>query len=175
MATAGAPGVITPDHDAPNGYWYGSDGPTNPACGSSAPYLEASRPSDCATTEGKFGGYMGETGRWDFWKRCDSNAIGWNTGAYNDAQANFAKGYGVGAGAYWMMAGPGRSGNYTSASADKSWGASQAAAALADIGKKALDFPYVFMDIEQFGGGVDNGWNNAYKSTCARTAARSRQ
>jgi Protein of unknown function (DUF4232) len=167
MATAGAPDVITPDHDAPNGYWYGSDGPTNPACGSSAPYLEASKPSDCKTTEGKFGGYMGETGRWDFWKGCDSNAVGWNTKAYNDAQANFSKGYGVGAGAYWMMAGPGRSGHYTSASADKSWGSAQAAEALADIGKKALGFPYVFMDIEQFGGGVDNGWNNAYKSTCA--------
>lgn len=164
---AASPNVITPDSDTPTGYWYGSDGPTNPACGSSVPYLEASAPSDCATTEGKFGGYMGETGRWDYWKGCDSLGIGWNTGAYNDAQANFGSGYGVGAGAYWMLAGPGRDGNYTSASADQSWGSAQAARALSDIGTKALGFPYVFMDIEQYGGGVDNGWNNAYSSTCA--------
>jgi uncharacterized protein DUF4232 len=167
MAAANSPDVITPDNDSPNGYWYGSDGPTDPACGSSVPYREASRPSDCKTTKGKFGGYLGETGRWDTWKNCDNVGIGWNTGAYNKAQANFGRGYGVGAGAYWMMAGPGRDGHYTSASADKSWGKAQAARALSDIGQKALGFPYVFMDIEQFGGGVDNGWNNAYRSTCA--------
>jgi hypothetical protein len=166
MAAAASPSVITPDGDSPNGFWYGSDGPTNAACGSSVPYNEASGPSDCGTTEGRFGGYLGETGRWDYWKGCDSNGIGWNTGAYNDAQANFNDSQGVGAGAYWMMGGPGRSGNYTSASADTSWGQAQGARALSDINSDALGFPYVFMDIEQFGGGVDNGWDNAFSSTC---------
>jgi hypothetical protein len=167
MAAAASPAVITPDGDTPSGYWYGSDGPTNPACGSSVPYKEASGPSDCGTTEGNFGGYMGEIGRWDYWKGCDSSGIGWNTGAYNDAQANFNGGYGVGAAAYWMLGGPGRDGDYTSASADTSWGSAQADRVLSDLGTESLGFPYVFMDIEQYGGGVDNGWNNAYNSTCA--------
>jgi hypothetical protein len=169
LAAAAARGsaAVSPDGDSPNGYWYGSDGPTNPACGSSVPYLEASGPSDCGTTEGRFGGYLGEIGRWDYWKGCDSNGIGWDASAYNDAQANLGGGYGVGAGAYWMMAGPGRDGNYTSASADTAWGTSQADRALSDIGSMALGFPYVFMDIEQYGGGMDNGWNNAYSSACA--------
>jgi hypothetical protein len=167
MAAASSPSAVTPDGDSPNGYWYGSDGPTNAACGSSVPYHEASGPSACGTTEGMFGGYLGETGRWDYWKGCDSNGIGWNTSAANDAQANFNNGDGVGAGAYWMMGGPGRDGNYTSASADTSWGKAQADRALSDIGSQALGLPYVFTDIEQYGGGVDNGWNNAYSSACA--------
>ena len=112
-----------------NGFWLGTDS-GGPTVSGSAPYQE---PYVSAT----YGVYVGEIGGW--W---DMPGVGSSCGtAYfeaaniNAANVNLASyGYGVGAGAYWFMGGPGMDPNYGtyggSAKEAWTWGVLQAKVAL---------------------------------------------
>ena len=154
--------------DSPAGFWYGSDGPRAMTCGS-GPYTIMGVNGDCSPAAGHYGGYLGEIGRWDKWKRCDSVGRGWNAPDYADAQANFVTyGEGLGAAAYWMMAGPGRDLDPSSASAATAWGQDQAKRVVSDLSGTTLSLPYVLMDIEaETQDSLVNGWSESWTSTCS--------
>ena len=171
-ADASAATGITPAGDSPSGFWYGTDGPATMACGS-APYLEASSSSanPCASTDGQYGGYMGEIGKWDVWRGCDSNGLAWNQTDYNDANTDYDNYVdGVGASGYWMMAGPGRDPRYSGTTSEATtWGRDQAEEAVTKSGSDELDF--IFMDVEQYthDNELDNGWNTVWTKVCGGT------
>jgi len=164
----------------PQDFWYGSDGPMNMACRVSpggGRYLESASPRNGASglapsrcpygTHGLFGGYLGELGRWEIWKHCDSDRPPWNASDYDAAQLDLTTYHqGAGAAAYWMLGGPGRMGQPASPSADWNWGKLQARRAAGDAGPHVLGFPYIFADVEQYSGGFDSGWHRAYDATC---------
>jgi hypothetical protein len=154
--------------DSPTGFWYGSDGPRAMTCGS-GPYTIMGVNGDCSPAAGHYGGYLGEIGRWDKWKRCDSVGRGWNSPDYADAQANFVTyGEGLGAAAYWMMAGPGRDPDPSSAPAATAWGQDQAKRVVSDLSGTTLSLPYVLMDIEaETQDSLVNGWSESWTSTCS--------
>jgi hypothetical protein len=160
-AAAGAGGI-------PAGFWYGSDGPRTMTCGS-GPYTIVGADGTCYPAAGYYGGYLGEVGRWDTWEGCDTVGGGWNSSDYAAAEANFVQyGEGLGAAAYWMMAGPGRDPDPASASAAASWGQAQAQQVASDLSGTALSLPYVLMDVEaQTQDSLDNGWNESWSSTCS--------
>jgi hypothetical protein len=87
--------------------------PNGPA--PSYPYLISSsslndtRHGDCSHgTNGVYGGYFMEIGRFDHWQGCDSNGIGQSPDSYNAAQADLVNfGDGIGASDYWVLGGPG--------------------------------------------------------------------
>jgi hypothetical protein len=159
---------VTPDGDGPSGFWYGSDSNSPvPTSSSGGVYLMPHSPGG-----GDYGGYVGELGGYDLWKNCVSGGPNWNQTGYNDAQSNFTNhSVGVGAGGYWMMAGPGREpGGFTTAAADATnWGTSQAERAVSDVGQP-VSFPYIFMDIEA---ADPHGWNKGFSGTCAATETAS--
>ena len=169
----------------PPDFWYGSDGPMNMACRASpggGRYLESASPKNGASglapsrcpygTRGSFGGYLGELGRWEIWQHCDADRPPWNASDYDAAQVDLTTYHqGAGAAAYWMLGGPGRSGEPATPSADWNWGRLQARRAAGDAGPHVLGFPYLFADIEQYAGGLDSGWHRSYDGTC-RTRTR---
>jgi len=159
--------------DSPAGFWYGSDGPRAMTCGS-GPYTIMGRKGNCSPAAGHYGGYLGETGRWDEWESCDDVSRGWNSSDYADAQANFVTYHvGLGAAAYWMMAGPGRDSDPARASTATTWGWDQAKRVASDLSGVTLSLPYVLMDIEaQTQDGLSNGWNESWTSMCGSREAR---
>ena len=169
LAAAGgqARGVVRAG-DSPTGFWYGSDGPRAMTCGS-GPYTIMGKRGNCNPAAGHYGGYFGEVGRWDEWKNCDTVGRGWNATNYADAQANFVRYHeGLGAAAYWMMAGPGRDSDPGSASTATSWGRDQAKRVASDLRGITLSLPYVLMDVEaQTQDSVANGWNESWSSACS--------
>jgi hypothetical protein len=146
-------------------------------------YLESASPRNGASglapsrcpygTHGLFGGYLGELGRWEIWKRCDSDRPPWNASDYDAAQVDLTTYHqGAGAAAYWMLGGPGRSGRPSSPAADWNWGRLQARRAAGDAGPHVLGFPYIFADIEQYSGGLDSGWHRAHEAACGARGHR---
>jgi Protein of unknown function (DUF4232) len=173
-ARAGRGAAAASGGDSPAGFWYGSDGPLFMACGT-APYQIKGTHGDCTSTKGNYGGYLGEIGKWDRWKGCDSGGLAWNRTDFNDANTNkTAYRKGVGAAAYWLMAGPGRDPHPASKTAATAWGQAQAKRAALSLSPYTLVFGYVFMDIERdtYRHLFLNGWNEAWPSTCATTGAK---
>ena len=164
----------------PPEFWHGSDGPMNMACrapSGGGSYLESASPKNGAGglapsrcpygTHGSFGGYLGELGRWEIWKHCDADRPPWNASDYDAAQLDLTTYHqGAGAAAYWMLGGPGRSGEPSSPSADWNWGRLQAKRAAAEAGPHVLGLPYLFADIEQYSGGLDSGWHRSFNGRC---------
>lgn len=166
---AGTTAAVTAAGDSPAGFWYGSDGPLTMACGH-APYQIKGTSGNCTRTNGNYGGYLGEIGKWDVWKGCDSSGLAWNQADHNAANINkTVHRKGVGAAAYWMMAGPGRGPHPRSLTAAYAWGKAQAQRAASSASSRTLVFGYVFMDIERDTSRHEllNGWNEAWPSTCA--------
>ena len=123
---------------------------------------------------GAYGGYIGMTGNWAYWQGCSGQEhfIAYSSTNAAQAHTNFVTYHkGVGRGAYWFMGGPGVDPHYNGTQAEaSSWGAQQAARALADIANGGgIDYPVVWMDIELPGIGpaTDNGWNTVYTSPCS--------
>jgi hypothetical protein len=161
MAAAAAPAG-----DGPPGFWWGTDSFPVSVPGSapySMPYLG-----------GAYGGYIGMTGNWAYWKGCGGQEHFLAYSATNAAQArtNYTRYHkGVGYGAYWFMGGPGVDPHYNRTTSEASaWGAAQAARALSDIANGGgINYPVVWMDVELPGitPAPDNGWNNVYTSACS--------
>jgi hypothetical protein len=161
MAAAAAPAG-----DGPPGFWWGTDSFPVSVPGSapySMPYLG-----------GAYGGYIGMTGNWAYWKGCGGQEHFLAYSATNAAQArtNYTRYHkGVGYGAYWFMGGPGVDPHYNGTTSEASaWGAAQAARALSDIANGGgINYPVVWMDVELPGitPAPDNGWNNVYTSACS--------
>ena len=106
--------------DTPAGFWYGSDSSTIAVGGNAVPYTEP-------VVGGPYGGYIGMTGNWAHYVGCGKIVV-WSATNAAQANANYAKHYGVGTGVYWFMGGPGVDPHYNgTASEAYAWGASQAA------------------------------------------------
>ncbi len=147
-----------------SGFWLGTDSGA-PIAGGSAPYLE---PNVDAT----YGVYVGEIGGW--WDmpgltNCQAHNY-YQSANINAANVNLASyGYGVGAGAYWFMGGPGLDPNYGtyggSAKEAWTWGVLQAQTALSRYNSTqfspGFNLPILFMDIEghEDSGATTHGWN----------------
>jgi len=155
------------------GFYYGTDSSAPTACGS-GPYLEPA--GNCASgTHGAYGEYIGEVGTWSNWQGC-TTGVAWNQTNYNMANSNLIRYHtGLGAGAYWFAAGPGRdphyNGTYSEAAA---WGVAQAKQAMSSVGGLFLGLRYIFLDVENNGTAPDgNGWNTVWNSPCGnRVLAR---
>ena len=162
-ARAATAAWIEPAGDGPPGFWYGSDSWPVPVSGS-APYSEPS-------IGGAYGGYIGMTGSWSHWLGCKGGFLAWSSTNSAQADTNYTKyGKGIGTAVYWFMGGPGVDPSWNGSAAEAStWGARQAARALADIAGEHVTYPVVFMDIELPGvaPATDNGWNNVYTSPCS--------
>ncbi|MDA8393889.1 MAG: hypothetical protein M0T72_01390 [Candidatus Dormibacteraeota bacterium] len=146
-----------------NGFWLGTDG-SGPTVSGSAPYQEP-------YVDATYGAYVAEIGGW--W---DMAGVGSSCGTsyfaptnINAANVNLASyGYGVGAGAFWFMGGPGMDPNYGtyggSAKEAWTWGVLQAKAALSRYNSTrfspGFNFPVLFMDIEKAAhSSKTDGWN----------------
>ena len=154
-------------HDSPPGFWYGTDSTYMQVRGS-GPYQEP-------VIAGDYGGYIGMVGSWERWLGCPTAFLNWSKVNSGQADTNFTTYHvGVGTAAYWFMGGPGVDPQYDATTTEaKSWGARQAARALADIrglahGQRVV-FPVLFMDIELPGisPAPDNGWDSVYTSPCS--------
>jgi hypothetical protein len=104
-----------------------------------------------------------------FWWGTDS--LAWSAANAAKASTDYTTYHrGVGTGVYWFMGGPGVDPHYNGTSAEAtSWGARQAARALADIAGEHVNYPVVWADIELPGiaPAPDNGWNDVYTSACS--------
>ncbi|MBV9793280.1 MAG: hypothetical protein JO016_05005 [Actinobacteria bacterium] len=147
--------------DTPPGFWWGTDSWPVPVSGS---------PYQMPKGLGNYGGYMGMTGSWSYWLGCPGGFLAWSSANSAQANANYARGIGVGTGAYWFLGGPGvdphYNGTYNEALA---WGQQQAARAVADANGQAVKYKVLWMDIELPGvaPAKDNGWNSVYTSPCS--------
>ncbi|MDA8394351.1 MAG: hypothetical protein M0T72_03760 [Candidatus Dormibacteraeota bacterium] len=154
-----------------SGFWLGTDG-SGPTVSGSAPYYEP-------YVDAYYGAYVGEIGGW--WDMPGKSGCGYAhflSANINAANVNLASyGYGVGAGAYWFMGGPGMDPNYGtyggSAKEAWTWGVLQAKAALSRYDSTrfspGFNFPVLFMDIEgqEDTAPYTNGWNGVVASgTC---------
>jgi hypothetical protein len=164
-ADAAARAVDVTFGDRPAGFWYGTDSRQVTITGS-APYSEP-------VIGGAYGGYIGMTGNWANLTDCHKIVV-WSAANSAQANANHAKGLGVGTGVYYFMGGPGVDPHYNGTAAEASaWGAAQAGRALADAAKQHVTYPVIWMDIELPGGpsdytpAPDNGWNSVYTSPCS--------
>jgi hypothetical protein len=166
--TAGTGKAVTaaerlPAGDGPPGFWWGTD--------SFPVSVPGSAPYSMPFLGGAYGGYIGMTGSWSYWLGCKGGFIAFSSTNAAQAHTNYVTYHrGVGDGVYWFMGGPGVDPGYNGTSAEaSSWGARQAARALADIKNGHLDYPVVWMDIELPGVAPahDNGWNSVYTSPCS--------
>ena len=152
----------------PAGYWYGTDS-NYMAIPGRGPYREP-------VIGSAYGGYIGMVGNWANWQGCGDKVV-WSKTDSRDARTDLVTYHdGIGAGAYWFMAGPGvdphYNGTYDEAYA---WGEAQAKVALQDINAQSpkINYPVVFMDVELPGDAPgytpaqDNGWNSRYTSPCS--------
>jgi hypothetical protein len=155
-----------PAGDGPPGFWWGTD---------SLPVtVPGHAPYQMPYLGGAYGGYIGMTGNWAYWLGCGGQEHFIAFSATDNAQAHTdytTYHTGVGSGSYWFMGGPGVDPDYNGTTAEAStWGARQAARALADIADgHTFDYKVVWMDIELPGitPAPDNGWNSVYTSPCS--------
>ena len=158
--------------DGPPGFWWGTD---------SLPVtVPGPAPYQMPYLGGAYGGYIGMTGNWAYWLGCGGQEHFLAFSATDNAQAHtdyVTYHTGVGSGAYWFMGGPGVDPDYNGTAAEAStWGARQAARALADIADgTSFDYHVVWMDIELPGitPARDNGWNSVYTSPCSGVVKQS--
>ncbi len=169
MLCAGSAEAAT-SGDSPAGFWYGTDSSGVTVGGSAAPY---SMPA----IGGAYGGYIGMIGDWAKSEGCKDYPLAWSSANAAEADADLAKGDGIGTGAYWFMGGPGVDPHYNGSTAEATaWGERQASWALAAVrASTAVQYPVIFMDVEMPGSTVfdpalDNGWNDVYTSACSGTA-----
>jgi hypothetical protein len=155
-----------PDHtlDAPGGFWSGTDSWPVPISGN-APYKTVS-------VGGRYGGYVGMAGNWARWQGCTTgNFLAWSGTNSQQANTNYTRyGAGIGTGLYWYMGGPGVDPRWNGTTAEAgTWGAEQAAQAIAAAARDHVTYPVLFMDIEMPGikPAVDNGWQDVYTSPCS--------
>jgi hypothetical protein len=172
--TAGTSGAAAtaerlPAGDAPPGFWWGTDSWPVKVPGSapySMPYLG-----------GAYGGYIGMTGSWSYWLGCKGGFLAFSSANAAQAYTNYTKYHrGIGDGVYWFMGGPGVDPNWNGSSSEAySWGARQAARALADVASGHINYPVVWADIELPGVAPahDNGWNSVYTSPCSGVVKQS--
>src|ERR1700722_14138885 len=164
--------TAAPAGDGPPGFWWGTD---------SLPVtVPGHAPYQMPYLGGAYGGYIGMTGNWAYWLGCGGQEHFLAFSATDNAQAHTdytTYHTGVGSGAYWFMGGPGVDPNYNGTTAEAStWGARQAARALADIaGSHTFDYKVVWMDVELPGitPAPDNGWNTVYTSPCSGAVRQS--
>jgi hypothetical protein len=154
--------------DRPRGFWNGTD--------SSWIRVPGRRPFREPVIGGAYGGYFGMAGNWANLAGCHRVVI-WSGANSAQANANYARHLGVGTGVYWFMGGPGVDPHYNGTAREaKAWGRRQAARTLADMAKRHVKYPVVFMDIEIPGNSPsytpapDNGWNTVYTSACSGVA-----
>src|ERR1700749_952888 len=163
-APAFAATVATTAASPGTGFVYGTD--SWPVSGTgSAPFKEP-------VTGGSYGGYMGMAGSWAHWGACKTgNFLAQSSANANQANENFAKYHiGVGTGAYWYMGGPGVDPHWNGTTTEAStWGARQAAQALAGIKGRFIPYNVIWADIEmpEIAPAPDNGWNSVYTSLCS--------
>ena len=157
-----------PYRSSPTGFWYGTDSWPVPVTGR-PPYREPG-------TGGPYGGYIGMTGSWSSWLGCHGGFLAWSSANSAQADTNYSRyGKGIGTAVYWFMGGPGVDPRYNGSAAEaSSWGARQAARALADMAGEHVTYPVLFMDIELPGvaPASDNGWNDVYTSPCSGVVKR---
>jgi hypothetical protein len=161
-------GAAAATGDAPAGFSYGTDSTYIPIPGGH-PYLEP-------VIGGTYGGYIAMIGNWAAWQRCGGKVV-WSKADAADARTNLVTYHsGIGAGAYWFMAGPGVDPHYNGTYAEAyAWGQAQAKAALAAIRAQTprINYQVVFEDVElpgnapSFTPAQDNGWKSVYTSPCS--------
>ena len=166
-ATSGDPVATTAlgsGTDAPLGFWYGTD---------SWPVPVSSRtPYQTPAVGGNYGGYIGMAGNWARWQGCGTgNFLAWSSANARQANTNYTRyGGGIGTAVYWYMGGPGVDPRWNGTAAEAAtWGAEQAAHAIADAASEHVTYPVLFMDIEMPGiqPAPDNGWQDVYTSPCS--------
>ncbi|SRR6266851_2356336 len=153
----------SPAGDGPPGFWWGTD--------SFPVTVPGGAPYQMPFLGGAYGGYIGMTGSWSYWLGCKGGFIAFSSANAAQAHTNYTKYHtGIGDGVYWFMGGPGVDPQWNGSAGEAyTWGARQAARALADIANGPIDYPVVWMDIELPGvpPAKDNGWNNVYTSPCS--------
>jgi hypothetical protein len=157
---AAAPRLPFGDH--PDGFWYGTDSLPISISGPQ-PYKEP-------VIGGRYGGYIGMTGKWSTWLGCHVSPLAWSSANSQEANAHVANHLGIGTGVYWFMGGPGVDPHWNGSNSEAyAWGERQAARTLSDIAGEHVTYPVVFMDVELPGVGpaLDNGWNSVYTSPCS--------
>jgi len=111
------------------------------------------------------------TGSWERWLGCRGSFLAWSSANSQQANTNLTRyGRGIGTAVYWFMGGPGVDPHYNGTAREAySWGARQAARALASMASEHVTYPVVFMDVELPGiaPAPDNGWNDVYTSPCS--------
>ncbi len=152
-----------PAGDGPPGFWWGTD--------SFPVTVPGSAPYSMPRLGGAYGGYIGMTGSWSYWLGCKGGFIAFSSANAQQAYVNYTQYHkGIGDGVYWFMGGPGVDPHWNGTTAEAtSWGAQQAARALADIANGHINYPVVWADIELPGvaPASDNGWNSVYTSPCS--------
>ena len=154
--------------DTTAGFWFGADG--------SGPSATGSGPYTMPTVGGSFGGYVGELGTWTNRLGCTSGEA-WN--AHDAAAANtnhFTYHRGVGTGGYWFAGGPGADPHYNATTSEAyAWGKQQGEWAHTDWQNMyhsgtRMPFQILWMDIENAGNGLANGWGEVFArpTTCTR-------
>jgi hypothetical protein len=159
--------------DSPAGFWYGTDSWPMGVRGS-GPYQEP-------VLSASYGGYIGMVGSWEWWLGCRGRFLAWSKANSAQADTNFTSFHkGIGTGAYWFMGGPGVDPHYNGTAQEaSSWGATQAARTLSDIGalphSQRVTYRVVWLDIELPGisPAPDNGWDSVYTSPCSGTVKQS--
>lgn len=154
--------------DAPAGFVYGTD--------STYMAIPGSKPYKTPVIGGTYGGYIGMVGNWANWQRCGGKVV-WSASNAAAARTDLVTYHtGIGAGAYWFMAGPGVDPHYNGTYAESyAWGQAQAKAALAAIRAQTprINYQIVFEDVElpghapSFTPAQDNGWKSAYTAPCS--------
>jgi hypothetical protein len=148
--------------DSPAGFGYGSDSWPVPVTGHP--------PYQLGHVGGNYGGYIGMTGSWSYWLGCRGSFLAWAPANSRQANINYARGIGIGTGAYWFMGGPGVDPSYTGTTTEAyAWGQRQAERAVADANGQAVTYRVMFIDVELPGvaPATDNGWNSVYTSPCS--------
>jgi hypothetical protein len=163
-AAPAARAAATPALDGPSGFMYGTDSWPATALLSN-PYREP-------VLWGPYGGYMGMAGNWARTEGCKTgNFLAWSSTNSAEADENFSKNHvGVGTGVYWYMGGPGVDPHWNGSTSEaSSWGAAQAADALAAMKSLHITYSVLWADIELPGilPAKDNGWNSVYSSPCS--------
>ena len=160
MVSGGTAGATTtsPDHDAPSGFWFGTD--------DNAPTVTGSAPYGEPTVGGAYGYYAGESG--GYWSTLESehfNCHGDDFYNSTDASAAFTDwleySLGEGTTGLWFLGGPGTDPNYNGTTSEAmAWGKKQAELAFSRWGQSQYaSFPILWMDIET---GARAGWNTVY-------------
>ena len=157
--------VATPGYAEDKGFYYGADSGAPSASGTNGSGVYQ-YPSVCGTGHA-YGGYIGKIGGADLISSSNPHGYGpghsaWNATAAAQADANYAKGVGVGTGGYWFMYGLNTS--LRGGLSPYNWGKQQAQWAIDDWqqwwnnGQHKMPFKILWMDIDST---TQYGWTTA--------------